>query len=97
MNPKIISSIKAVLMALLTFLPVFGLGKFQGIIDLIISNIDPLVEAILAIISIVGLFFAWRPSTDEQTKGAMIKADLKTKPTTLSDTNIDKRSQFFNA
>lgn len=99
MNPKIISAIKALLMGLLTLLPIFGLGSYQGIIDLLIENLDPLIEAITAIISIVALFFAWRPTTDEQTKGRMVKKAMSKELTEVSAKSMSsgaKRTHFFN-
>jgi hypothetical protein len=81
-------------MAAISVAAFFGLGKYVPLIELLLEYLDPAVEAIFALISIGALVFAWRPVTDEQVKGAMVKKEWSEKVSVQS--GADKRQSFFN-
>ena len=94
MNPKLISTIKAVLMALVTVFSFVGLGRYVPLVQMLLDNLNPIIELITALIGIVTMFLAWRPSTDQQTKGAMIFKQFKDSP--KAQAAGDQRTNFFN-
>lgn len=95
MNPKILSTIRAVLMAAISVAAFFGLGRYIPLVELLLENLDPIAEAVMTLITIGGLIFAWRPVTDEQVKGAMVKKEFKEQFKPLE--GVDKRTAYFNS
>lgn len=95
MNPKILSTIRAVLMAAISVAAFFGFGRYIPLIELLLENLSPIAEAVATLITIGGLVIAWRPVTDEQVKGAMVKKEFKEKFKPQS--GVDKRTAYFNS
>lgn len=93
MNPKVLSAIKAIIMAAITTLSFFGLGHIIEPLELFLEQLPILWESIMIIVGIVGLFIPYLKKTDEQTKGQMIRKEFESKPSAQSS---DKRKAYFN-
>ena len=93
MNPKILSAIRAILLAAITTLSFFGLGHIVEPIEILLEQLPALWEAIMVVVGIVTMFFPYLKKTDEQVKGQMIRKEFEAKPAAQS---ADQRGNFFN-
>lgn len=93
MNPKILSAIRAIILAAITTLSFFGLGHIVEPLELLLEQLPVVWEAVMVIVSTIALFIPYLKKTDEQVKGEMIRKEYESKPRAQS---IDKRQGYFN-
>lgn len=75
--PKIVSTIKAALMSIMTLITVIGLSQWAGFLDVILTNYDQVIQALELLIGFGLSLWMWIPSTDAETKGQLMKKEYK--------------------
>lgn len=90
-NDKLKSMIKAVLMALITVAGFVGLGEYVPLLKMIVGELDLVWEAVVKIIEIVTFIFVWKPETDKNVAGGILKGKLNK---SMLKSHIDDEALF---
>lgn len=93
MDHKIKSTIKSIFMALLSIAGFIGLGQYIPLLETLLANVDGVVEAGIRIVEFVVLVMAWKPATDSNVAGNILKSKMSSRPRNLSN---DKRKDLFD-
>jgi len=93
MDPKILSAIRAVILAAITTLSFFGLGHLVPFLEHALDQIPVMYELIVGLIATVVSFFPYLKKTDEQVKGEMVRKQYEAQAIAQS---TERRKGFFN-